>query len=129
MSTCNRFSNRLIDTAVLTEGGLHGAWCMQDKLMKKRLQARRFCFVRHPAYKELIEPIPNTSQWLDPKRKEFWRTDVERVLHREADERKARYKVSFNPLQATPLTPITVVYHLELHVAITFNQWYHCSPM
>jgi hypothetical protein len=31
---------------------------------------------------------------MDPKRQEFWRTDVEAVLHRDADKQKAREKVS-----------------------------------
>ena len=67
----------------------------QDKLSKKRLQRRRFCFVRHPAYKELIEPEEKTcASYLDPKRKEFWRTDVDSVLKREMQEKKDRYKVT-----------------------------------
>ncbi|KAG0614514.1 hypothetical protein M758_6G183100 [Ceratodon purpureus] len=65
-----------------------------DKLSKKRLQRRRFCFVRHPAYKELIEPEEKTcSSYLDPKRKEFWRTDVDTVLKREMKADKDRYKL------------------------------------
>ncbi|KAH8974460.1 hypothetical protein BDL97_01G103800 [Sphagnum fallax] len=69
-------------------GGKH------DKLAKQRLQARRFCYMRHPRYKSIIEPDahPKNSLFLNPKRKEFWRTDVEAVLHKEADQRKARQK-------------------------------------
>lgn len=76
---------------------------MQDKLAKKRLQKRRFCFVSHLAYKELIEPEERTcASYLDPKRKEFWRTDVEIILRREMKAEKDRYKViklspSFSP--------------------------------
>lgn len=66
--------------------------------MKKRLVARRFSHIRHPAYKELIEPEEHKSSlYLDPKRKEFWRTDVDRVMKREEDKRKARYRVSIIP--------------------------------
>lgn len=85
---------------------------MQDKLSKKRLQRRRFCFVRHPAYKELIEPEEKTcSSYLDPKRKEFWRTDVDTVLKREMKADKDRYKVlTYN------LSPfLTISDHLYSH--------------
>lgn len=64
-----------------------------DKLAKKRLQRRNFSFVRHPAYKELIEPEHKAcTSYLNPKRKEFWRTDVSNVLKREMQVEKDRYK-------------------------------------
>lgn len=77
----------------------------QDKLAKKRLQRRNFSFVRHPAYKELIEPEHKAcTSYLNPKRKEFWRTDVSNVLKREMQVEKDRYKVSFqSPPNTTPL--------------------------
>jgi hypothetical protein len=75
----------------------------QDKLSKRRLQRRRFCFVRHPPYKELIEPEEKTcASYLDPKRKEFWRTDVDNVLKREMKEKKDRYKVQSHSPPAPP---------------------------
>ncbi len=63
--------------------------------MKQRLGTRKFGHIRHPSYKSLIEPLDSKSPaWMDPKRQEFWCTDVEAVLHRDADKQKAREKVS-----------------------------------
>lgn len=74
----------------------------QDKLAKQRLQRRRHSYVRHPAYKGVVEPEETTcASYLDPKRKEFWRTDVATVLKREMNAVKDRYKVlSLSPLFA-----------------------------
>jgi hypothetical protein len=83
----------------------------QDKLAKQRLQARRFCYMRHPRYKSIIEPDahPKNSLFLNPKRKEFWRTDMEAVLHKEADQRKSRQKVS----EATSSLPMINLQSLQ----------------
>lgn len=64
-------------------------------LAKDRLGKRRYGHVRHNNYhKSLIEPEDEHSlSWADPKRKEFWRTDVEPVLHKQEDKRRARGKV------------------------------------
>ena len=64
-------------------------------LAKDRLGKRRFGHVRHNNYyKNLIEPENEDSlSWADPKRKEFWRTDVEPVLHKQEDKRRVREKV------------------------------------
>jgi hypothetical protein len=68
--------------------------------------------MRHPRYKSIIEPDahPKNSLFLNPKRKEFWRTDMEAVLHKEADQRKARQKVSepgnfLSPYDKSPISP------------------------
>ncbi|CAK9213158.1 unnamed protein product [Sphagnum troendelagicum] len=64
-----------------------------DAGMKQRLGTRKFGHIRHPSYNSLIEPSDSKSPaWMDPKRQEFWRTDVEAVLHRDADKQKAREK-------------------------------------
>lgn len=69
--------------------------------MKDKLEKRDFAHVRHHCYrKNLVEPTGEESlSWLDPKRKEFWRTDVERVLKRDEEKRRARQKVT-NPPRA-----------------------------
>ncbi|KAG0579238.1 hypothetical protein M758_4G085100 [Ceratodon purpureus] len=65
-----------------------------DKLEKDRLMKRKFGHIRHNCYyKNLMEPPTVESlSWLDPKRKEFWRTDVEKVLKRDEEKRRARQK-------------------------------------
>lgn len=62
---------------------------------KDRLSKRRFGHIRHHCYyKNLVEPTNvEALSWLDPKRKEFWRTDVERVLKKDEEKRRARQKV------------------------------------
>lgn len=67
----------------------------QDKLEKDRLSQRKFGHIRHHCYyKNLCEtPFVESLGWLDPKRKEFWRTDVEKVLKKDEDKRRARRKV------------------------------------
>jgi hypothetical protein len=70
------------------------AHCTQEKLVKDRLVKRDFCYIRHePYYKDLTKPEEESIQFADYHRKEFWRTDVERVIHREEDKRRARQKV------------------------------------
>lgn len=68
---------------------------LQDKVEKDRLSKRRFGHIRHHCYyKNLMEPTNvDALGWLDPKRKEFWRTDVERVLKKDEEKRRARQKV------------------------------------
>lgn len=65
-----------------------------DKLEKDRLSQRKFGHIRHHCYyKNLCEtPFVESLGWLDPKRKEFWRTDVEKVLKKDEDKRRARRK-------------------------------------
>lgn len=60
--------------------------------------------MRHPAYKELIEPEEKTcSSYLNPKRKEFWRTDAAVVLKREMKAEKDRCKVNLSTSFASPM--------------------------
>ena len=82
----------------LTIAFFYACYQTQDKLEKDRLMKRRFGHIRHNCYyKNLTEPPTTESlSWLDPKRKEFWRTDVEKVLRRDEDKRRAREKVIFH---------------------------------
>jgi hypothetical protein len=65
-------------------------------LMKDRLEQRDFGHKRHHCYrKNLAAPTgPESLAWMDPQRKEFWQTDVERVLKRDEEKRRARQKVN-----------------------------------
>ncbi|KAG0590634.1 hypothetical protein KC19_1G115200 [Ceratodon purpureus] len=65
-----------------------------DTLTKDRLEQRDYGHVRHHCYrKNLAEPTgPDSLSWMDPKKKEFWRTDVERVLKQDEEKRRARQK-------------------------------------
>lgn len=77
-------------------------------LAKDRLGKRRFGHVRHNNYyKSLIEPENEHSlSWADPKRKEFWRTDVEPVLRKQEDKRRLREKVGHTlPYMYKKVTP------------------------
>ena len=64
--------------------------------MKDRLAKRDFSHVRHePYYKDLTRPEEESIQYLDPHRKEFWRTDVAAVVRRDENKRRARQKVLY----------------------------------
>ena len=68
--------------------------CTQEKLIKDRLVKRDFNYVRHdPYYKDLTRPEKESPAFADYHRKEFWRTDVERVIKKDEDKRKAREQV------------------------------------
>jgi len=66
-----------------------------QELMKDRLEERDFGHVRHHCYrKNLVEPTGVDSlAHMDPKCKEFWRTNVERVLKQDEEKRRKRQKV------------------------------------
>lgn len=69
--------------------------CTQEKLIKDRLGKRDFSYIRHePYYKDLTRPEKESFSFADYHRKEFWRTDVERVIKKDEDKRKARQKVA-----------------------------------
>ncbi|KAG0618710.1 hypothetical protein M758_4G086700 [Ceratodon purpureus] len=63
----------------------------EEKLIKDRLVKRDFNYVRHdPYYQDLTRPEKESPAFADYHRKEFWRTDVERVIKKDEDKRKAR---------------------------------------